>query len=269
MGFRTWLYKKTGIRLKRVEEPWREEVQALNDQIKSLKETIKIQETSSYELTKKLQKLEPFIPEEQTRKICTERNISLDDCVSITNPEGIGANTKIGYMTYIQPYFRCQSNTTIGRYCSIADRVRIGAANHPTDWLSTNPFQYWQWEGDEGKCPERYLKFNPVEKLCTIGNDVWIAASVFILPGVTVGDGAIIGAHSVVTKDVPPYAIVGGAPAKIIRYRFDEPTIQELLDLKWWELPREALYQNKVQFNDIRTAIKQIKAFMPDSVQQK
>lgn len=259
MGFRTWLYKKTGIRLKKFEEPWREEVQALNDQIKSLKEIIKIQETSSYELTKKLQKLEPFIPEEQTRKICTERNISLDDCVSITNPEGIGANTKIGYMTYIQPYFRCQSNTTIGRYCSIADHVRIGSANHPTDWLSSNPFQYLYSESEAKKYPERYLTFNAYKKSCVIGNDVWFGAQVFVMPGVTVGDGAIVAGGSIVTKDVPPYAIVGGAPAKIIRYRFDEPTIKELLNLKWWELPREVLYQNRVQFNDIKTAIEQLK----------
>ena len=80
--------------------------------------------------------------------------------------------------------------------------------------------------------------------LCVIGNDVWIAAGAQVLHKVTVGDGAVIGGGAVVTKDVPPYAIVAGVPARIIKFRFDEKTIDELLDIKWWDWPEEIILAN-------------------------
>lgn len=265
MGFRTWLYRKTGIRLKKVEKPWLADFQNLEHKYQSLQE--------EYDFLKKevksMEFLKPVSSKEFIDNACKTRNIKLDKWAHILSPSGIEQNVKIGYMTYAQSNFKCQSNAIIGRYCSIADNVQIGASNHPTDWLSTNPFQYWQWDGDEEKHPERYLKFNPYEKSCIIGNDVWIGSKTFIMQGVTVGDGAIIAGGAVVTKDVPPYAIVGGVPAKIIRYRFDEPTIQELLELKWWELSIEVLYQNKVEFNNIQSAIDQIKKIKQDFFQQK
>ncbi|QUC06111.1 CatB-related O-acetyltransferase [Aggregatibacter sp. oral taxon 513] len=136
-------------------------------------------------------------------------------------------------------------NTKIGRYCSIATGVKIGLDNHPINWLSTHPFQY----------ADSYTNFLP--KRTHIGNDVWLGADVIILSGLTIGDGAIIGAGSVVTKDIPPYAIAVGAPAKVIKYRFEQDIISKLLKLKWWELGYQDL-QN-VDFDNIYTAIEQIK----------
>ena len=84
-----------------------------------------------------------------------------------------------------------------------------------------------------------------------IGNDVWIGEAVFINDGITIGTGAVVGAHSVVTKDVPPYAIVAGAPARVLRYRFDDSTIQKLLDSKWWEWDDETLKAKGDAFSDV------------------
>ena len=124
----------------------------------------------------------------------------------------------------------------IGRYCSIAKNVQMGVSNHPTDWLSITARQYVPtylgYYRHVGKqvVVRPYKMFEPT----MIGNDVWVGTNAVILGGVTIGDGAIVAAGAVVTKDVPPYAIVGGVPAKIIRYRFPEDVIQELTALKWW-----------------------------------
>lgn len=133
--------------------------------------------------------------------------------------------------------------TKIGRYCSIAPRVESMGDQHPTDRFTTNVISYnaglglckaalqdvqndtWQFASNA------YLSNKPIK----IGNDVWIGNSVTIKQGVTIGDGAVIGTHAVVTKDVPPYAVMGGVPAVVKKYRFDEKTIEKLLELKWWE----------------------------------
>lgn len=121
------------------------------------------------------------------------------------------------------------SGTEIGRYCSFAKNVYIYTRNHPYMYKSTHPFFY----NIHFKILEK--DFIPISKVI-IGNDVWIGMNVIILPSVsTVGDGAVIGAGSIVTKDVPPYAIVAGNPAKIIKYRFEQDKIQQLIDSKWWD----------------------------------
>ena len=90
-----------------------------------------------------------------------------------------------------------------------------------------------------------------INKSVIIGNDVWIGEGVFINDGITVGDGAIIGAHSVVTHDIPAYAVVAGAPAKVLRYRFSEDEVQKLIELKWWDWPEEKLKQQGNRFASI------------------
>jgi acetyltransferase-like isoleucine patch superfamily enzyme len=132
------------------------------------------------------------------------------------------------------------STLTIGRFCSIAANVNIALGHHRMDIVSTYPFETlnsWMqdWPGSPD-IPDHGTNGNVV-----IGSDVWIASGVFIASGVTIGHGAVVAAQSVVTKDVPPYAVVGGNTAKIIRYRFDEVTIARLLKLRWWDWPAEKI----------------------------
>jgi virginiamycin A acetyltransferase len=122
----------------------------------------------------------------------------------------------------------------IGKFCAIATGVKfiMNGANHRTAGLSTYPFPIFGSGWMQGYAGE--LDF-PNRGHTTIGNDVWIGYAALIMPGITIGDGAIIGARAVVTRDVAPYAIVAGNPAREIRRRFDEATITRLLELRWWD----------------------------------
>ena len=133
-------------------------------------------------------------------------------------------------------------NTVVGRYTSIASNVKRMHGNHPTDRFTTSMFTYDQQATAFSQyCKDFDVSFEtepyfPTLNPLVIGNNVWIGQDVlFSNNGITVGDGAIIAAGSVVTKDVPPYSIVGGAPAKVIKYRHDDKTIERLLELKWWQ----------------------------------
>ncbi len=131
---------------------------------------------------------------------------------------------------------------SVGKYCSIADNITIFlGGNHRTDWISTYPFPSFSHIFYEAGI----IQGHPATKgNVVIGNDVWIGSHVTILSGVTIGDGAVVGAYSVVARNVPPYSIVVGNPARVIRYRFDERTIELLLKIKWWDWPLEKIRQN-------------------------
>lgn len=122
----------------------------------------------------------------------------------------------------------------IGKYCSIAQEVMIGLGIHPLHFKSTHPGFYAKSSSYYGFEPT-IKDPGPEYKEVIVGNDVWIGTRAMILDGVTVGDGAVIAAGAVVTKDVPPYAIVGGVPAKVIKYRFPQEEIEKLLAEKWWD----------------------------------
>lgn len=137
------------------------------------------------------------------------------------------------------------ANTTIGAFCSIASYCAIGGGAHPLSLVSTSPVFY----GGKNIFGQNFgTNEAKVNKPVTIGNDVWIGEGVFINDGINVGNGAIIGAHSVITHDIPAYAVVAGAPAKILRYRFSEEEIQKLLELKWWDWTEEKLQKYGNQF---------------------
>jgi acetyltransferase-like isoleucine patch superfamily enzyme len=128
------------------------------------------------------------------------------------------------------------TKATVGKYCSISGGVTILlGGDHRGDWVTTFPFSSFWAEAS-------HITGHPKTKGdVVIGNDVWIGRDAFILSGVHIGDGAIVGARAVVTKDVPPYAIVAGNPARIVRYRFDESSIEKLLKFKWWDWPEEEI----------------------------
>lgn len=156
---------------------------------------------------------------------------------------------------------------SIGRFCSIAANVICGHSEHPTDFVSANPI--FVGFALKGKDVEAFHERNRVgitkagRKLSAslgerankvrIGNDVWIGEAAFIRRGVTIGDGAVIAARAVVTRDVPPYAIVAGSPARIIRYRFEPEVVAELLRLQWWNYGLTAL--EGADFTDIADVI--------------
>lgn len=146
-------------------------------------------------------------------------------------------------------------NTDIGSFSSIANHVIIGGGMHPISWVSTSPVFY---EGKDS-VKKKFSEFERPKPLRTeIGSDVWIGERAIIKQGVKIGTGSVIGMGSVVVKDVPPYSIVGGCPAKLIRNRFDEKLTRDLLNSKWWELPEDILRKNAKFIKDPEVFIKSL-----------
>ncbi len=131
-------------------------------------------------------------------------------------------------------------NTEIGKFCSVAQGVFSGLGAHPLDLFTTSPLFYRKRNTLRIELVEKDLDFEEYHPI-KIGHDVWVGARAVIMDGVTVGHGAVIAANAVVTKDVPPYAVVGGVPARIIKYRFGEDKIKELLASGWWNWPLEEI----------------------------
>lgn len=147
-------------------------------------------------------------------------------------------------------------NTNIGKFCSIASYCAIGGGEHPTNWVSTSPCFYGQSSSIKGKFSNK--EYND-SKVVNIGNDVWIGEKCFIKSGISIGDGVIIGSHTVVTKDIPPYAIAVGSPAKVIKYRFNDDIIKQLLDIQWWNFDDIKLEKYSNLFDNPEEFIKEYK----------
>lgn len=157
---------------------------------------------------------------------------------------------QLGDYSYISGPGSYVEDAIIGKYCSIARQVIIGVSGHNYEWATTSPIitsSCYQIIRNDIKEPQKPC---PI-----IGNDVWIGMNSIIMRGVTIGDGAVIAAGSIVTKDVPPYAIVGGNPAKIIKYRFSEDQIAKLLSIKWWNWSVDEIRNNSHLFYDINAFI--------------
>lgn len=138
-------------------------------------------------------------------------------------------------------------NTEIGAFCSISNNVTIGGGMHPIDWVSTSPVFYFGKDSVKKKYSEHHRL--PPKKVI-IGNDVWIGKNVMIKQGVKIGSGSVIGMGSIVTKDIEPYSIVAGNPAKLIRKRFSEEIIEKLLKINWWDFTDEQLSKSAIYFID-------------------
>lgn len=156
-------------------------------------------------------------------------------------------NSRVGRYTYIAKGTEV-IYSSIGNFCSIGPDCRIGLPTHELSFVSTSPIFF----SNKNALKISWAKRTSTDELIPIkiGNDVWIGTRAIILGGVSIGNGAVVGAGAIVTKDVPPYAIVVGIPASVIRYRFSESTIRILEDSKWWNLPENVLRSNIEIFND-------------------
>jgi acetyltransferase-like isoleucine patch superfamily enzyme len=172
------------------------------------------------------------------------------DCNAQLGPDtSIGKYCSLGRDSYI-------ARSTIGSFCPTGARVAINPFNHPVDWLSTHEFQY---RGDSYGWVEEYRDFARLQRTpdmfttVSIGSDVWTGHNACIMGGVAVGHGAIIAAGSVVTKDVPPYAVVAGIPATVKRFRFSDKIIERLLHSSWWDLELRQL--SGLPFRDVERCL--------------
>ena len=172
-------------------------------------------------------------------------------------------NTKIGFASYIGSKTKL-NNVKIGRYCSIGSNISIIDGKHPTDtFASTHPAFYAVNNASQLKyvTKNKFQEFSFTDENGTvveIGNDVWVGNDVRIIGGVKIGDGAVIGSCALVTKDVEPYSIVGGVPAKVIKKRFSDDIISKLLETKWWNKDAEWISSNAEIFDNVENLLEEL-----------
>lgn len=200
-----------------------------------------------------------FIKSKKGNNLTVKRGANISgsffECFNAVGYHSQFLSSKMGRCSYIGSN-SCLSKTKVGRFCSIGSNVRLVVGNHPTsEWVSTHPAFFSTSKQCGLSFTDRQLfeekKYADNSWYLLIGNDVWIGDNVTILPGVSIGDGSIIAAGSVVTKDVEPFSIIGGNPAKLIRQRFTNDEIMFLEDLRWWDLGIEQLKTISPKFNHI------------------
>jgi phosphonate metabolism protein (transferase hexapeptide repeat family) len=173
----------------------------------------------------------------------------------------LGKYTEIGAGCHVSDatlgdYSYCVENTQIayaqiGKFANIAAHVRIYASRHPTDLASLHHFTYRSsWYFEDAKDNAEFFAWRG-EQTIMIGHDTWIGHGAVIMPGVTVGNGAVIGSNAVVTRDVPPYAIAVGVPAKVIKQRYSDETVQRMEKLAWWDWPHDVLHERLADFRSL------------------
>jgi len=185
-------------------------------------------------------------------------------------PKAIINNCEFGKYTEIRDYvnisdssmddysYVCEysqiTNTKIGKFANIASNVRINPGFHPYEMPCQHHFMYRREMYGLGEDDKAFFNYRDIQKV-DIGHDVWIGHGAVIMPGVKIGNGAILGSNAVVTKDVPPYAIVAGVSAKVLKYRFSKEIIKELEEIAWWEWSHEKIKKNINDLKDIREFI--------------
>ncbi|MCZ4354184.1 CatB-related O-acetyltransferase [Roseovarius aestuarii] len=185
------------------------------------------------------------------------------DCATLEAPVRLYGSARIrekatvGRFSFVNTRSTVYQGGKVGRYCSIGKNVEVGPFNHPMERISTSPVSYHvhlHFPDFKDTFPSHPFD---LKSGAVIGNDVWIGTNAMIMRNVTVGDGAVIGAGSIVTKDVEPYSIVVGTPAQHLRYRFDEQTRATLLGLAWWDLSVEEV--SKIPFHDLEESVAYLK----------
>ncbi len=160
----------------------------------------------------------------------------------------------LGDYSYVME--RCEiACADIGKFVNIASDVRINPGNHPIEWVSQHHFLYRMRQyGFRDHDDERFFSWRKLQRV-RIGHDVWLGHKAIVMPGITIGNGAVIGAASVVTRDVAPYAVVVGSPAKQIRTRFPKAICQEIEDIGWWDWDHQTIGERLDDFRDVRKFI--------------